>query len=87
MPWAIDEGHVPDQLQNGVATVSGALGVVFHLRTKRLEAFRRLASGAFVKLSIGITQLDGDVSETFLVVTNGLLRVNVKKILMGRYML
>ena len=72
MPWAIDEGDMSDQLQDGIAADGSALGVVFHLWAEGLEALRWGASWAFVKLGVCITQLDGDVSETFFVMTNGL---------------
>ena len=72
MAWAIDEGDVSNQQQGGIAPRSGALRAVFLLRAEGLVTLRRLASRAFIKLRVGITELDCDVSESLFVVTHSL---------------
>ena len=77
MTWAVDEGHVSDEQERGLATGGSALRAVLLLRAKGLVAFRGRASRAFVEFSVRITQLNGDVSESLLVVTHSLHHINV----------
>lgn len=74
MPWAINERHMSNEEQ--LRFTYGALGRVLLLRPERLEAVGWLTSWTLVQLRIRITQLNGNVSEAFLVVAHGLLRIS-----------
>ena len=72
MTWAINEWYVTDQQKSWFTARSSALGRVFFLWTEGLKAFRRLASGALVKLSVGISKLDSNISDDLLVMFDSL---------------
>lgn len=70
MAWAINEGNVPDQLEDWITASWSALRVVFFLGSKRLKALGGGASGALVQFWVGVAQLDSNISESLLVMTD-----------------
>lgn len=77
MTWTIYKGDMSEELKYGLTAWGGTLGVISHFRTKRFEALGRFAGGAFKELSVGIAQLDCDVTESLFVMSNCLLKVKI----------
>ena len=69
---AVDEGHMADEEQSGLAPCTGALGCILLLRPEGLEALGWGTGWALVELGVCVTKLDSDVSKAFLVVAHGL---------------
>lgn len=59
-----------DQLESGIAIWSGTLNDIRLARAERLEASGSWTVGTLVQLGVGITQLNGNVSVPFLVMTD-----------------
>ena len=63
MTWAVNEGNVADKDEVNITLLTG--DYVWLGRVKGLEAVRRWAGRALVKLGIGVAQLNRDVSQLF----------------------
>ena len=61
-----------DQEELGLAAGRRAFRAVFLVRAEGLVALGRLACGALIKFRVCVAELDGDVSEPFLIVANSL---------------
>jgi hypothetical protein len=75
--WAIDERDVSHQKQFCFAVF--ALGLVLLRRPIGLEAFRSWTFRALVELGVGVTKLNGDVSDFLFLMPYSLLNQNDKK--------
>ena len=73
MTWAIDERYVPVKNHICAAISNDTLNFVRLIRAVRFIALRRWASWALVEFCVSVPQLDGDVSEQFSEMTNGIL--------------
>ena len=72
MTRAIDERDVSHE-EESAAAASVLTGLLIRsLRAEREVALRRLTLKALVKLSVGVTELDGDVTNLLLLMLNGL---------------
>ena len=72
MTWAIDERDM--SLENQWRAALFTVDIVRLLRVERLVAVGSLTAWALVELSVGVTELDGDVTQFLTEKTNGLKR-------------
>ena len=72
MTWTINEGNMSDQEQARLAARRCALGRVLFLRSERFITIWGGTCGALIELRVSISQLDGDITEAFLIVADGL---------------
>lgn len=74
MSWAIDETDMSKQVHLCAATRNFAWRVIFLVRRVRLVALRTRAFFPFalVDLCIGVTEFDGNVSDEFVLESDGL---------------
>lgn len=68
--WAVDEGHVSHKEHGALADL--AVDSVFLFAAVRSKALGRRTFEALEQFSVGVAQLDGDVSNFFFFVFNGL---------------
>ena len=76
MTWAIDKRDVSHQEELRLAEL--AFSIILLVGAIRLVGLWSWAFGALVQLGVGISELDGDVSDFFLLMSYGLFCQNIK---------